>query len=363
MRLIASPDQEFLHPPSDHADFGESYYFNAFDTTLGVSVALRIGLKPNQRKADYFLCVFFPDGSTGFVRRYVPWTSPADLSLLPNLDLGDLNIRCEEPNQRWAIDFDGDVHLYNESPTEQDKFRVLDAISPTVTRIKLSGLFTGMNQVVDFESVRTKALRPGADLLRSFFATLNPKSLKHLGLTVTSIKTMMQGGHTEQPMRFEGKFQVLDHVAAFADETAFSGVGHRDHSWGVRDGRCLRNWKWFSWVFDEHFALNVTQVELLGMRVSAAVIWDGTNVQRAEEIEIHSNYGKHTYWPESVTMQITPESGDTFNVNATVESALPVVEDAKSTRFIVTPCLSNFESAGRQSQGIVEYMEHTPWKL
>ncbi len=44
----------------------------------------------------------------------------------------------------------------------------------------------------------------------------------------------------EQSMRTEGSVTIGGRT------TSFTGVGHRDHSWGTRDWRALQHWKWIN---------------------------------------------------------------------------------------------------------------------
>jgi len=268
MSLVATEGQEFLHQPFAHDDSGESYYFNGFDSSRNIGFAIRVGLKPNLQQADSFICLFLPDGQTGFLRQHVTWVPPTDFNALPDIEVGGVRIRCLQPNRQWSVDFNGDIHIYPPHATEQDLFRVLDSPGQNLQSVSLSASFEACSQAVDFESVREKSMQPAAKLLRSILSSFNARSLRHFALAIRSLKMMMQGGHCEQPMLFKAQLQ-------FQGNTELQGMAHRDHSWGVRDARCIRNWKWLSCVFDKDYAVNITQVELLGLRVTAGVLWNG----------------------------------------------------------------------------------------
>lgn len=86
------PSEEKTHQAGPHKHWNESFYLNFFDLAGNWGGASRIGFSPNQGFADGFVCLYFPNGATGFIRT---WESCRDH--LNRSSAGPIEHACVKP--------------------------------------------------------------------------------------------------------------------------------------------------------------------------------------------------------------------------------------------------------------------------
>ena len=157
--------------------------------------------------------------------------------------------------------------------------------------------------------------------------------------------------HLEQFGRASGSLKVGE------QEFAISGLGERDHSWGVRDWNAPQMWVWLTAQFADGFAFNVTKLFMEEGEVSAGFIYlDGRNlpVVKADIETVLDADGT----PRSLTIKLQDKYGGKHHADAEVlrEVLMPFPSrDGKSTS-IMHETLAEYRFARKKGYGIAEYL-------
>ena len=61
------PKDEYTHEPEAAINFNESAYYNIYDGEQKVGGWFRIGNRVNEGYAEVSICLYFPDGTAGFM--------------------------------------------------------------------------------------------------------------------------------------------------------------------------------------------------------------------------------------------------------------------------------------------------------
>lgn len=193
-QFILSPSDEFMHAPDALANFNESVYANAFDTTARIGGWMRLGNRVNEGYAELSVCLYLPDGRIAcqFKRPKIAGNTA--------FDAGGLHYRVIEPLHSIAVDYTGDLILV-EDPEQLRDPQSLFANAPTVE----SHVYWVHEAV----------------------------SPAHGGEPVDDTVETMYGrdfsrGHFNQHGRTRGEIRIGDRT------WAIDGFGWRDHSWGPR---------------------------------------------------------------------------------------------------------------------------------
>jgi len=75
------PKDEYTHEPEAAINFNESAYYNIYDGEQKVGGWFRIGNRVNEGYAEVSICLYFPDGTAGFM--FQKPASPATMPLKP----------------------------------------------------------------------------------------------------------------------------------------------------------------------------------------------------------------------------------------------------------------------------------------
>jgi hypothetical protein len=238
MKLIAAQDHrhtlkpgepeafhfsENLHQPTANPLWRESYYFNLLGSDIVVETT--IGLRPNQNVAERMALVFYHDETLVFIKpgRLTEFT-PSALQA----ETGSYN--CVTPLERWQIRIAGE-------------FLVLPPIEEG-TEIT-SFMF-------EVQNGRPAKQRPV--VLDLAFQGVMPPYLYPAGaLDFMGADTQ----HYEQVGQWTGAVRVGDDAVR-----QVSGLGVRDHSWGVRDWLRAEEWYWVNVLHpNEHLVLGYGRTE------------------------------------------------------------------------------------------------------
>lgn len=340
---MLAPADEHWHSPTKHLHWNESYYFNFFDARTGWACAARVGATPNAGEQDGFVCLYLPDGTTGFIRT----SEPLDEGRA-RIASGGIEVSCVEPLRTWRVRYDGPIHHFAGRATDDDIRRTLDPSAPT-KHLQLEFELDSLHAPFDYDK-RTVRRRPFRELLRAASGRHPLRSVKRTLRTLSALPAMMKANHYEQSGTARGTL-TLDGKA-----TEISGFGQRDHSWGVRDMRAPANWRWLSCQFGDDLCFNATQVDVLGMRVQGGFVLYG-GVTEALESWRYEAKRSSSYWPDALEIVLTAKSGAQFALEAEVTTALPVIAPTEDDDVLVTAARARYRWGSRSADGMVEFME------
>jgi hypothetical protein len=340
--MLESADEHW-HQPTKHSHWNESFYFNVFDADTGWACATRVGVTPNANAQDGFVCLYFPDHTTGFIR-----TSQALDEDPSRIASGALECRCVEPLHTWQVRYDGPIHHFAHAATDDDLRRTLDLDAPTKD-LRLELEFTSRHAPFDYDK-RTVRRRPLIELIRG----ASGDSLRTLHRTLRTLGTlpaMMKAHHYEQSGSVRGTVNIDGDAATIA------GLGQRDHSWGVRDMRAPANWRWLSCQFGESLCFNATQVDVLGMRVQGGFVLHDGMTEALQSWRYETTRATSSFWPDALGIVLTTKSGASFALEAEVTTPLPVIARTEDDDVLVTAARAKYSWGGRTADGMVEFME------
>lgn len=341
---VYPPQDENLHAPSPQRFWNESYYINFFDARASWGGATRISFSPNQKFADGFICLYLPDGTTGFIRT---WDS---LDNAPSQQaVGALNFTCIEPFQAWRVEYDGPIYHFAEPDTMANFNRTMLAAVPQ-KHLTLQLDFSPLHPPFDFhDSMRIQFL-PARELLAKAHPRLWLRNLQSLIRKAPLVRTMSGASHYEQAGRIQGTLEID------GESVAITGFGQRDHSWGVRDMRVPANWRWLSCQFGGTFCFNATQVDVLALRVAGGYIFHD------DQLDVIINWVCRPHYTsdkklESLAVTLTTRSGKSFDLRGKPLTNIPVLAPAENSLTRVTESRGLYAWQGQTAFGIIEFME------
>lgn len=335
---------EKTHPPGPHEHWNESFYLNFFDDREQWGLASRIGFFPNQRFADGFVCMYFPDGATGFIRVWEPCEDHANRT-----SAGAIEHVCIEPFKKWRLRYEGPIYYFDEPASMGDFGRSVLTDLPA-RELSLDLEFDALHDVFDFHASMKRGLLPAGELL----AKLKPDYfLSHLGPAVRKVRdvrTMSGAQHYEHAGRISGTVIVDGKVHELG------GYGQRDHSWGVRDMRVPDKWRWFSCQFGDELCFNAIEVKLLAFRVSGGYVHHDGLSEPLDDWSFEAEMDSTDRWARKLSLLLITRSGKKFRIEGEAAANIPVIVNTGGYAAIVDEARTKFTWEGKTAYGISEFM-------
>ncbi|MFO0694689.1 MAG: hypothetical protein U0230_14100 [Polyangiales bacterium] len=269
---------EKLHVPGPGRAWQESYYFNWSDPAHDVFGLTRIGLRPNEGRADA-LVLTIRNGRPEFLYPGVGLRLGAFRSLDPSrgIAMGRLRFVMEEPLRRWRLVLEG--------------------------RDSMDLVFEACNEPFDYHAVGGDAAEFGSPMAAHHFE---------------------QFGRVRGTTRFHGKTISID------------GFGERDKSWGERDWARIEGWNWLTAQFGPDFAFNVLDVFDRGRRHLGGFVYrDGAN-HAVKDYTVDFTWGVREHAPRTARIRIDDVDGGHLEVDARADGRFPLyrkrtwIEEAKA---------------------------------
>jgi hypothetical protein len=268
----------------------ESYYFNMTDGTSGISLITTIGLLPNKGR------------TTGFV-----------------LIIRDSKVVLLMP------------------------LVVFGRAMFTDYRLCLKGL----TYSVDGAGWRLilSSKRCDLDILFTPINRIHP----YIKDTSDEIFSKIGSQHYEQFGTFEGRLS-LD------DETITIGpcLGHRDHSWGIRDWSVVERYRLLCCAFSERFAINLWEGRLGGQDFLKGYVFDGTHNIPIVQYEVIEEILKDRRRPDRAEILLEDQTGREYLLRLKVLTS--VVFPPRGS--ILYETIAAMECDGMRNWGLVEYLYH-----
>ena len=296
-------DTDIVHPKKDHIEWNESFYFSFYDKSNDICAFMRIGLKPNKPLKNMFCFFMLPDGSYMGLKEDDKYDN--DLLTAKNLRFNKIL-----PEKKWNLKFDGKLlNFSNKQPVD----------------VSFNFDFESLNQIFDYR-----------DCVSGF---------------KEKISQSVASEHLEQFGKATGYLKVAD------NGYIISGLGERDHSWGVRDWNAPKMWIWLTCQFSEDIALNVTKLTVSEGEVDAGFIHiNGENfpIMKATIDTCYNEDGS----PESFKMELLDKKGVTHKVDAKIikNVKLPFTSGDGKKQSIMHETLTEYQMDGKIGYGIAEYL-------
>ena len=298
-------ETDIVHHFGGHIDWNESFYFNMYDSETDVCAFMRIGLKPNRMEKHMFCYLLMPDGTTIGAR---------DIEAYDGIELKAAGLRYTKvvSEKEWLLDYSGEMRKTVGSVVEKKK-------------VSLSLKFEGVNDVYDY------AMSKSED--RETFSL------------------MAAAEHVEQFGRLKGEL-IMD-----GQRTLLSGLGERDHSWGVGDWIAPTIWTWLSCQFSEDFAFNLTKLIVDQQVVDAGFVYNNGENEPLTRAEIVTEYMAGG-GPRNLKAWLTNNKGKVYAVEGDVlkTAKLPFTSGLEKNLPVMFETLARFKLGDKTGFGIAEYL-------
>lgn len=298
------------HPPSNHRDWNESFYFNWYDRKHDICCFTRIGLTPNIHQKNMFLFFMLSDGKKLGIRTTNPIEGfPLEDDL--KLNVGNLNFIKVTNEKEWNLKFDGTVlNIYNPKDL------------PTSAHFNLN--FFGLHPVFDYRECPITPLQ------------------EKLSRNVAS-------EHLEQYGQIKGTLTIGEKTFEI------NALGERDHSWGVRNWTAPKRWIWLTCQFNKEFAFNVTKLSVAEGDIDAGFIHINDKTYPLKQVTIDTSYSKNN---EPVTLHVSMKTAQEkiFDIQASVRDKILVPFHNGENSSMMYENLSEYKYKKSIGYGISEYL-------
>jgi hypothetical protein len=304
-RKTDEPETDILHKFGTHLDWNESFYFNVYDRKQDICAFMRIGLRPNREEKGMFCYLLMPDGSTLGTRSTQP---------LGNTRLVSAGLSFERvvPEKEWKLRFKGTMrHTMGSDIHRED--------------VSFDFTYRALSRTFDYKECMTGE--------REVPDSANAAE------------------HTEQTGTVDG-FAVID-----GKTISISGLGERDHSWGLRDWTAPSVWVWLSCQFSQRLAFNATRL-IVGKDVvdGGFLFKDGDNVPLVKT-DIITEYRKDG-GPKSIKMWLMEKNGEVHELEADILRSvkMPFSVSTEKSVSVMYETLARFKMGVETGYGIAEYL-------
>ncbi|NYT03968.1 MAG: hypothetical protein GKC00_04580 [Candidatus Methanofastidiosa archaeon] len=296
-------DTDIIHEKKDHVEWNESFYFSFYDKANDICAFMRIGLKPNKPLKNMFCFFMLPDGSYIGLKEDDKYDSDT-------LSAKNLTFKKIQPEKEWNLTFDG---------------KLLDFSSKKPVDVSFNFDFESLNDIFDYR-----------DCVSGF---------------KEKISQSVASEHLEQFGKATGDLKIAE------KKYRISGLGERDHSWGIRDWNAPKMWIWLTCQFSEEVALNVTKLVVSEGEVDAGFVHIGGENLPIMKATINTNYNQDGS-PNSFKMELMDKKGDLHKVDAKIikNVKLPFTSGDGKKLSIMHETLTEYEMNGKTGYGIAEYL-------
>ncbi|MBD3228004.1 MAG: hypothetical protein GF329_07425 [Candidatus Lokiarchaeota archaeon] len=310
--LKLKDSDEYSHLfPEYLPNWSESWYFNFIDEQAGVDWVSRISYNPFDMKSNVLSVLFIDNNPQVYVNRLKIDEMPED-----RWDL-DKKVTYElvKPHSEWNLKF------------EDRKFEL------------------DLNWKARFESF---SYLEGIDILEyleDYIDLIGKASQQHYE----------QGGIVKGTLKLKKKNQ----------ERKINCLGHRDHSWGIREWQAVDKWNWISAQFEDK-TINIAKV-IIGdnILVSGFISTKDANIRikdveiKTEIIEYEDKFGSKNKRPEKSRFEITDIDDKKYIIKSRRRTSidLPVPIPSK-IKTVISEQVHNFSLNGSdyEGTGISEYL-------
>jgi hypothetical protein len=283
MGVALTAADEGVHEIGPADNWNESRYVDFWDAEQRVGGWLRIGMRPNEKRAEMSVCVYLSDGRVAF-----RFDRPAIDD--NGFGAGGQDWRVDDPYVRNRVAYNGPVHVLD------DGWRLTDPRSAYATseevdcRIDLTVTSRGLPAVM------------GADqdhIDRIFLPGQADFHYQHLAWTT-------------------GTIRVADHTWTVA------GQGGKDHSWGPRNWHAKTYFRWHTGVVDEGTGFMLVRAVGPTKETRSGHVWEDGRFYLVDDFDMRNEYAGPPHH-ELRRVHLAISSGDrTWVTRGTPQAWLPL---------------------------------------
>ncbi len=291
---------------ADDPEWNESFYFNCYDKGNDICIFMRIGNKQNKDEKSMFCFIMLPDGSFMGLKG----EEALDSKMLSVLGLSYKKIEAEK---EWKLCYQGTMeHISKNGPLQAN--------------VQFDLTFYALNKIFDYRKCVTDSFKE-------------------------KISQQVASEHLEQYGKITGKLSINN------KQIQITGLGERDHSWGVRDWTFPNMWVWLTSGFSEKLALNVTKLYVDQGEVDAGFFYEKGKNDPLKAIDISIDYDDEKS-PKSFSMTLRDEDEKIYYVTAKIlrQVALPFVSNDGGKISIMYETLAEYIYDGEKGYGIAEFL-------
>ncbi len=161
--------------------------------------------------------------------------------------------------------------------------------------------------------------------------------------------------HYEQPCVCEGTFLKRK----TKESIEFKVLGHRDHSWGVRNWIFIDRWNWISAQFEDR-TVNIARIEAKGHLMIGGFISTKEGNKRVEDVQIETQTEADGKTPVSSTFIITDQDGKKIKVVSKTRYSIHLPQPTKFGVTEIFEQIADFSTEDDlRGEGISEYLIST----
>jgi hypothetical protein len=318
---------DYNHPVEEHLFFNESRYIHLIDGARGIGGWFRIGNRPNQGFGEMTVCLYLPDGRSGFMH-----VKPQGRVVDCNAAAG-LSFSVDEPLQRMSLHYTGKLCVMpdgREMEEPKNAFKQNPMLDCTVE--------------LQFHAV---APAHGGELLGDDGKPYDEGEGRYFARA-----------HYDQSMRGHG------HITVGNERFEIDGFGLRDHSWGPRLWQAIPWYRWFPCTFNDCFAICLMMVKKGdGEYLETGFIHDGSGkLLHVSDIQLRSEYDERQY-PTGFSLSCRDERGKTYDIRGETLNAVPcrhlrLLPEGGTDMSRIMESMTRYTCNGKVGYGLAEYMDH-----
>jgi hypothetical protein len=323
VRLL--PEDEYTHEPGTAENYNESMYFNVFDAAKRAGAWFRIGNRPNQNYAEMSMCVYFSNGSVGFM-----FARP-EIKGNAEMNAGGLKIEVIEPFKTLRVTYTGDL-LVMKDPLQMSDPKVAFRSNPRLP-CRMDLTYTGLSPMYGGEILKADGTPIEIDPDKSFAKA-----------------------HYEQHCAAKG------YIECDGERLEIDGYGLRDKSWGPRHWQAIEWYRWCPMNFGPDFGMmfNVMSDGAGGARPSGMVYRDGV-YDDITACDLTSSWDANEYQTH-LSANIRTKSGKSFAVTGKVLALIPLrnrrtTPDGQALTTRITEAMTEYHCDGKIGYGMSEYLD------
>ncbi|NVM30149.1 MAG: hypothetical protein HWN65_14995 [Candidatus Helarchaeota archaeon] len=135
----------------------------------------------------------------------------------------------------------------------------------------------------------------------------------------------------------------------------FELLGHRDHSWGIRDWVYIDRWNWISAQFEDR-TVNIARVEVKGHLIIGGFISTKEGNKRVIDVKVDTETKEDGKTPVSSTFTITDQDDQITKVVSKTRFSIHLPQPTEKGITEVFEQIVDFDLDGMKGEGISEYL-------
>jgi hypothetical protein len=283
MGVALTEADEGLHDVGPAGNWNESRYLDFWDADRRVGGWLRIGMRPNEERAEMSVCVYLPDGRVAFRFDRPPIAGNG-------MSTGGQSWRVDGPYTRNTVSYDGPVYVLDDGWSLTDPRSAYAASEQVDCRLELTATSLGLPAVMGFDQDHID---------RIFLPGQADFHYQHLCWTTGTVRVGDQS------------FVV-------------AGRGGKDHSWGPRNWHAKTYLRWHTAVFGDDTGFMLIRAVGPTKSTRSGHVWADGRFHLVDDFEMRNEYAGPPH-RELRRVGLTIRSGErTWDATGTPQAWVPL---------------------------------------